>query len=93
MNLAELLVAAPVLAISASASLQVWASGSQWSVRGEQQRQQHAGGQRGRGQHHVRQELEEGEEIHGGRAPILDRRRPGRETRRSRCADAPARPP
>ena len=41
MNLTELLVAATVLAISASASLQVWASGSQWSVRAEQQRQQH----------------------------------------------------
>lgn len=41
MNLTELLVAATVMAISASASLQVWASGSQWSVRAEQQRQQH----------------------------------------------------
>ena len=41
MNLTELLVAATVLAISASASLQVWAAGGQWSVRAEQQRQQH----------------------------------------------------
>jgi type II secretory pathway pseudopilin PulG len=41
MNLTELLVAATVLAISASASLQVWAAGGQWSVRVDQQRQQH----------------------------------------------------
>jgi type II secretory pathway pseudopilin PulG len=40
MTLTEILVAASLLAISASASLQVWASGSRWSVRSEQWLQQ-----------------------------------------------------
>jgi type II secretory pathway component PulJ len=37
MTLSEILVAASMLVISASASLQVWASGSRWSQRSEQQ--------------------------------------------------------
>jgi hypothetical protein len=41
MNLTELLVAATVLAISASGSLQVGAAAGQWSVRAEQQRLAH----------------------------------------------------
>jgi type II secretory pathway component PulJ len=36
MTLTEILVSASMLAISASASLQVWASGSRWSQRSEQ---------------------------------------------------------
>lgn len=41
MNLTEVLVAATVLAISASASLQVGAAAGQWSARAEQQRLAH----------------------------------------------------
>ncbi len=43
MNLVEVLMAASLLAISASASLQVWASGTSWSQRAQlRQQQQHA---------------------------------------------------
>ena len=43
MTLTEILVAASLLLISSSASLQVWASGSRWSQRSEQrlEQQQH----------------------------------------------------
>ena len=41
MNLVEILVAASMLALSASASLQVWAAGASWSQRAEQRQQQH----------------------------------------------------
>lgn len=41
MNLVEILVAASMLAFSASASLQVWAAGVSWSQRAEQRQQQH----------------------------------------------------
>jgi type II secretory pathway component PulJ len=40
MTLTEILVAASLLVISASASLQVWASGSRWSLRSEQRLEQ-----------------------------------------------------
>lgn len=40
MTLSEILVAASLLLISSSASLQVWASGNRWSQRSEQRQQQ-----------------------------------------------------
>lgn len=40
MTLVEVLVSASVFAISSSASLQLWAAGSSWSQRAEQQRAQ-----------------------------------------------------
>jgi len=40
MNLVEVLVAASVFAISSTASLQLWAAGSSWSQRAEQQQRQ-----------------------------------------------------
>jgi type II secretory pathway pseudopilin PulG len=40
MTLSEILVAASLLLISSSASLQVWASGSRWSQRSEQRQAQ-----------------------------------------------------
>jgi Type II secretory pathway, component PulJ len=40
MTLTEILVAASLQVISASASLQVWASGSRWSLRSEQRLEQ-----------------------------------------------------
>ena len=40
MTLTEILVSASLLVISASASLQVWASGSRWSLRSEQRLEQ-----------------------------------------------------
>jgi len=41
MNLVEILVAASMVAFSASASLQVWAAGARWTERAEQRQHQH----------------------------------------------------